>query len=387
MKKFLIVLLPAVIAICALSCSKDLTAEPPLIDMGGSDEGGSSGNPYWDWADKFPGIVSANIERVFDYPVTVKGGYEPIAFAPDSAVLQSTGLYVASGDLVEIDVPQGTTDLQYQIGIGHKLLSGQLRQRYENVVSRGILHPGTNSVSSYFGGFLYFCYPADKVPAGDITVTVGNAVPSYNYVKDETDRREWINTMTEHAALLAAPSEDADSMAFLNWTELVSDKVILTAGVAEMSAMTDPNGVLDYYGKIVDAYYRFGGYDPTNQPPMRVYSDIQLPDAGQTALFPAAGVQQYGGYPVGFLRGQSATSPVDETKLINKTLLQAQTDGSVNWFNVFFGFGEAVKSPWQESDKLLQPSLNIGYYHYARTLDLWPGQVINFADHVVSLNR
>ena len=44
MKKILIVLLPAVIAICALSCSKDLTAESPLIDMGGSDEGGSAGN-------------------------------------------------------------------------------------------------------------------------------------------------------------------------------------------------------------------------------------------------------------------------------------------------------------------------------------------------------
>ena len=278
MKKILIVLLPAVIAICALSCSKDLTAESPLIDMGGSDEGGSSGNPYWDWADKFPGIVSPNIERAFGVQVTVKGGYEPIAYAPDSAVLQSTGLYVASGDAVEIEVPQGTSDLQYQIGAGHKLLSGQLRQRYENVVTRGVLHPGTNSVSSYFGGYLYFCYPADKVPAGDITVTVNNAVPSDDYVQGETNLREWINTMIERAALLAAPSEDADSMAFLNWTELVSDKVILTAGVAEMSAMTDPDGVLDYYGKIVDAYYRFGGYDPANQPPMRVYSDIQLPD-------------------------------------------------------------------------------------------------------------
>ena len=223
MKKILIVLLPAVIAICALSCSKDLTAESPLIDMGGSDEGGSSGNPYWDWADKFPGIVSPNIERAFGVQVTVKGGYEPIAYAPDSAVLQSTGLYVASGDAVEIEVPQGTSDLQYQIGAGHKLLSGQLRQRYENVVTRGVLHPGTNSVSSYFGGYLYFCYPADKVPAGDITVTVNNAVPSDDYVQGETNLREWINTMIERAALLAAPSEDADSMAFLNWTELVSD--------------------------------------------------------------------------------------------------------------------------------------------------------------------
>lgn len=137
MKKFLIILLSAVIAIGAFSCSKDLTEETPLIDMGGSDEGGSAGNPYWDWADKFPGIVSASIERAFDVQVPVKGGYQPLAFAPDSAVLQRSGLYVASGDQVEVEVPEGTSDLQYQIGIGHELLSGQLRQRYGNVVTPG----------------------------------------------------------------------------------------------------------------------------------------------------------------------------------------------------------------------------------------------------------
>lgn len=120
MKKSLIILLAAVIGAGAFSCSKDLTEEAPLIDMGGSDQGGSSGNPYWDWADKFPGIVSSGIERVFGVQVPVKGGYEPLAFAPDSAVLQRTGLYVASGDQVEIVVPEGTDDLQYQIGIGHQ---------------------------------------------------------------------------------------------------------------------------------------------------------------------------------------------------------------------------------------------------------------------------
>ena len=92
MKKFLIILLSAVIAIGAFSCSKDLTEETPLIDMGGSDEGSSAGNPYWDWADKFPGIVSASIERAFDVQVPVKGGYETLALAPASAVLQPAGL-------------------------------------------------------------------------------------------------------------------------------------------------------------------------------------------------------------------------------------------------------------------------------------------------------
>ncbi len=355
--------------------------------MGGDEEEGNPGNPYWDWADKFPGIVSSDIERVFDVPVTVKGGYEPISYAPDSTVLQSTGLYVASGDIVKIEVPEGTFGLQYQIGLAHKLLSGQLRLRYEDIVTRGTLRPGSNSVSSYFGGYLYLGYAPGQVPVTDVTVVVDGAVSSDNYIQGETDWGEWVATMVERAALLATPSEDADSMAFLNWTELISDKVIITAGVAEMSAMRDPELVLEYYGKIVDAYYRFGGYDPAGQPPMRIYSDIQLPDAGQTSLFPTANTQQYGGYPIGYLRGQSATSFVDEKKLLNTTLLQAQTDESLSWFNLFFGFGEAVRSPWQESDKLLQPSLNIGYYHYAQTLGLWPGQSINFVDNVANLNK
>ena len=369
------------------ACSKELPAETPLIELGEDQDDGTPGNPYWDWADKFPGVVSANLERVFDVPVTVRGGYEPIRYAPDSIVLQSTGLYVASGDVVRVEVPEGVSGLYYQIGLGYRLLSGQLRQRFEDVVTRGPLHAGSNTVSSYFGGYLYFGYEPAQVPSSDVTLTVDGAVPSDDYIAGQTDRGAWVNAMIERAALLAAPSEDADSMAFLNWTELISDKVILTAGVAEMSAMVDPDRVLDYYGKIVDAYYRFGGYDPSNQPPMRVYTDIQLPDEGQTPLFPTANVQQYGGYPIGYLRGQSATSFVDEKKLLNTTLLQAQTDGTLNWFNVFFGFGEAVKSPWQESDKLLQPSLNIGYYHYAQTLGLWPGQSINFADNVTKLNQ
>ena len=191
MKKILIVLLPAVIAICALSCSKDLTAESPLIDMGGSDEGGSSGNPYWDWADKFPGIVSPNIERAFGVQVTVKGGYEPIAYAPDSAVLQSTGLYVASGDVVEIEVPGGTSDLQYQIGAGHKLLSGQLRQRYENVVTRGALHSGTNSVSSYFGGYLYFHKAPDARAFHEETVRKISKLHLYDCLRANKSLAAW----------------------------------------------------------------------------------------------------------------------------------------------------------------------------------------------------
>jgi hypothetical protein len=111
MKKSLIISLSVIIAMHVASCGEDLMTETAIIDNGGSGGEGSSGNPYWDWADKYPGMVSASIERVYDIEVTVKGGYEPIAYAPDSPVLQSTGLYVASGENVEIVVPDNVADL------------------------------------------------------------------------------------------------------------------------------------------------------------------------------------------------------------------------------------------------------------------------------------
>jgi hypothetical protein len=383
MKKSLVLL--SVIAL-AIACRKDMPAEEPFIETGGGGEQKKE-NPYWDWADKFPGPVSANIERVADFEVTVEGGYQPIAYAPDSALLQSTGLFAPSDGNIEIVVPEGVVDLCWQIGMGYTLAPGQLRKRYGNIVSRGTLHAGSNSVSSYFGGFLYFCYPAGSVPAHDVTVKVTGAVQSDDYIYGQTDAREWLTRMLSRAEIIALGSEDKDSTAFLNWCELRSLKVICTMGVPEMAAMTNPQSVLDHMGNIADSYLLFGGYDPAGQPPMRIYTDIQLPDPAQTPAVQAANIFRYGGYPTGCVRGETPTAFVDEKRILSPDLLKAQNDPAYgNWYALLYGFGEAVQSPWQRSPLLWQTSLQIGYYHYARTIGLWPGKVINFANHVASLN-
>lgn len=376
--------------VVALSCVNEMPLEDEFIENRDPNaENVISSNPYWDWVDKYPGVVSTLIERVFDVEVTVKGGYAPLAFAPEEAVLQSTSLYAPSAENITIEVPAGVSGLQYQIGMGYELLPNTLRKRYENVVKRGNLEPGTNVVMSNFGGYIYICYPPDQVPAGDITVTVSGAVPSYDYIKGETDRADWVNTMQERAALVATPSESADSMAFLMWTEIISDKVIITAGVKEMSEMTNPDEILDHYSNIVDAFYRFAGLDPTNQPPMRVYSDIQLPDAQQTTASPTATVERYGRYPIGYLRGETDTQFNSEKKLLNPFYLQAQTDtrDNTDWLKFFLGFGDAVDSQWQKSDLINWPLLKTGYYHYAATIGKVPGGApIDFIGLVNTLN-
>lgn len=376
-------------AISVLSCVKEQPVEEPFIDNRDPDqENVITSNPDWEWVDKFPGMLPNGIERVFDVEVTVKGGYAPLAFAPDTSVLQSTSLYAPSSEDITIVVPEGVSGLQYQIGIGHELLPGQLRKRHHNVVKRGNLSPGENVVKSNFGGYLYFCYPPDKVPSGDITVTVSGAVESYDYIQGMTDPNEYLNTMLARAALLSAPTESEEEMAFLRWTELISDKVILTAGVSEMSALTNPNVILDYYGKIVDAYYWFVGLDPTDQPPMRIYSDIQLPDAGQTPMFSAANVERYGRYPIGYLRGDTDAKFIDEKKLLNTYYLMAQTDArdNSNWLKFLLAFGDAVATEWQKDEKFNWALLKTTQYLYAATIGLTPGLYINFIDNVTKIN-
>lgn len=372
-----------------ISCVAEQPVEDPFLEnRDPSQDNVITSNPDWEWVDKFPGMLPNGLERVFDVEVPVKGGYEPLAFAPDTSVLQSTGLYAPSSEDVTIVVPDGVSGLQYQIGIGHELLPDQLRKRHHNVVKRGDLRPGENVVKSNFGGYLYFCYPPDKVPSNDITVTVSGAVESYDYIQGETDPNEYLNTMLARAALLSAPTESEEEMAFLRWTELRSDKVILTAGVSEMSSLTNPNVILDHYGKIVDAYYWFAGLDPSNQPPMRIYSDIQLPDANQTPMFAAATVERYGRYPIGYLRGEDDTKFIDEKKLLNPYYLMAQTDtrDNTNWLKFLLAFGDAVATEWQKNEKFNWALLKTTQYLYAASIGMTPGLYINFIDNVEKAN-
>ena len=389
MKRYLIYVLALPIALSALSCAKEIPAEKPFIETGNGSDDTAEGNPYWDWADKYPGVVSSLIERTYGVEVQVKGGYEPFAFAPDTTVLQSTGLYAAGGEKITITVPDGVSGLEYQIGLGYKLLPGQLRRRYDDVVTRGPLSPGENTVKNYFGGYIYLGYAPENVPAGDITVTISGAVESDDYIMGVTDKSAWLERMQARAALVANPVESADSMAFLRWTELRSDKLILTAGVKEMSSMKDPEKVLEAYGNIVDAYYAFAGLDPTNQPPMRVYTDIQLPDAEQTAQSSNAKIDRYGQYPIAYRRGLTDANIYWEDKIININYLQGQKDPDLgsSFIKHFLAFGDAVQSNWQKSDLMNWPVNKMAQRYYVSKSGLALDSEIDFYTIVRDLNK
>ncbi len=385
---FLAIFGSALLFVPASCVRESYEKEDQYISRNPSDEDKHSSNPYWDWADKYPGVVSSRIERVNDAEVTVSGGYRPLAIAPETPVLQSSGYFVASGEHVTIEVPANAANLHWQIGLGHSLLEGQFRKRYTDVTSRGELNTGENRISSYFGGYLYFYYEPDDVPSYDVTVKVSGVVPSDDYHLGETVQSRWLPVMQERAELLRNPVDNPDSMAFLNWTELHSRHLILTAGVSEMSELKYPDKLLETYDMIVETCYKWAGLDIESQPKLRLYTDIQLPDAGQTALSSNPKVEYYGRYPIGFLRGDTHNSFISEKRLLNLNFAMGQSSDGANFMKLIFAFADAFSGDWMRGRYFLSSvdRMFLMYYTYL-TQNVQPdGITTDFKDLVQRLN-
>jgi len=392
MKRIKILCLIAVFGtmIIVPSCKDVFVEEEEFITRNPSEGGESEANPYWDWADKYPGVVSSRIERARDVEVVVEGGYTPIAIAPETPSLQSTGLFVASGEYVTIDVPAGVDKLHWQVGLGYKLLEGQFRKRYTDVTTKGLLEPGENRISSYFGGYLYFYYEPGDVPSNDVTVTVSGAVQSDDFHLGETVQSTWLPRMQERAELLKNPSDSPDSMAFLNWTELHSRHLILTAGVSELTYLKNANKLMESYDLLIETAYKWAGLDIEKQPKLRLYTDIQLPDAGQTTLSSGAKLDYYGKYPIGFLRGETPTTFVSEKKVLDILYAQGQPDPDEGgpFIKLCSSFADAFSGNWM-TNSLFTPSVDRMFlmnYTYT-TQGVAPGSVIaDFKKVVTNLN-
>ena len=398
MRKIFVFLSLLLLDVMLFSCVTEVPLEEEgFIETSSEEEGGEAiveGNPYWDWVDKYPGGLSSLLEREDEVEVKVKGGYNPLSYAPDTTVLQSTSLYAGPGEYLTVEVPAGVDGLQWQIGLGYELMPGQLQQRYKNIVRRGHLHAGKNRIMNHFGGFLYFGYEPDKVPAGDITVTVSGAMPSYDFILGETKPLEWLETMQLRSQLYKNPVENEDSMAFLPWVELISDKIILTCGVKELEYCPNPEDLLNAFTPLVDAYYSFNALDTEKQMPMRIYTDIQMPDADQTPLFASMNVLRYGRYPMTRRRREEMDQWGREKDMLKIPFIRGEKDADgVQWMEYLLTFADATLNPWQgeanSNSYMLTywPSLKMSQYYYVATINSIHGSPINFAGHVADANK
>lgn len=219
------------------------------------------GNAKSIYADDFPGVVSEDakvvngkeIEVDFDFPDTMYTRALP------SKNWISTGLYATPGEVVEVEVPEGTENLTVQIGSHDDDLRGLGEwKRVPLVVHHKKLDPGINRVSSPYGGMIYLI-PMKPKEDTQVKVKISGAVQAPYYELGKTTKEEWDQ-------MRKAPSTP--------FAELKSDRINLVVPSKVIKELANPEELMNTWDSIVLHYDELAGLSPDKAMPNKAH---QLP--------------------------------------------------------------------------------------------------------------
>ena len=233
------------------------------------------------FADIFPGIVPEDATVVSNEKVKVNLDYADLAYlrmlvAPGN--WQSTGLYAPPGCTITIELPDMIEHLDVQVG-AHTDKLGHLMtwDRAPIVALRDTLKPGTNQISSPFGGLIYLI-PRKSENGKNATVTISGAVKAPYFILGETDVTEWNETIKKHPA---------------PWAELQGKNVIHTVPSSIIQDLVSPDELMRNWDDLVNQYSKLVGLEENQPLPHRTpdrqhryTSDIQISAGYMHAGYP-----------------------------------------------------------------------------------------------------
>lgn len=340
----------------AAACSTDNAIEDPFI--GPSEpivDGSIAPNPYWAWVTEFPGFIPAEMPRVNAEVALLAQAPVVIATATQPLGWQSCGYYAAPGETITVTVPAGVNGLKYRIGGFNNVLESTTTtfKRFADMNSEGELLEGENKIMSYFGGHLYFFYPAGG-PA--TSLQMAGVVKSPDFVKGVTDATSW-------------KQEIASTI--MPWAELRSDRIIITLPTGVLKGVNDPAGLLDFYDDMIaNDYDGFYGVD-TKSTPWRLRSDVQLSAASLSSVI-------NGGYPAVVVKGT-------DTAIIRLPELK-----DPNVLKVFRSLSHTYQEANLGGDYFKDAFLNLPYHRLNQRKNIWSLTNSEFEgvirDHVASVN-
>ena len=248
------------------------------------------------FADAFPGKVPAEAPIINDKVVEVDFNYSTYDYLRQGTVPKnwiSTGLYAEAGKSITVAVPEGTADLDVQIGAHTDNLKGLPIDKWSRaplVTTRMTLKPGANTVTSPYGGLVYLI-PTKPHSGKKAAVHLSGAVNAPYYVMGTTDKEVWKNSVRNYAA---------------PWAELQSRRVIITVPSELVRNLDNPDEFLKLWDVMLDQYDKLVGVAPNKPEPHR---SITLPYryVGDTQI--SAGFM-HAGYPIMFFNDPSAIDAV-----------------------------------------------------------------------------
>ena len=201
----------------------------------------------------FPGAVPADAPRVTR---TVKIDTNVPAW-------HSTGLYAAAGEVVTITLPAGAAQSKLSVQFGaHKdrLWDNNPWKRCPEVTWRQRLAATSTEVASPFGGLVYLDVPSG-CKLGTIAVAVAGVVEAPLFVLGQTSQTDW----RERLRSLPGP-----------WAELGTDKVILTVPSANVRNLDEPEALLKFWDRVLDADADLARIPRERDRPERYVTDVQI---------------------------------------------------------------------------------------------------------------
>ncbi|MFL1677096.1 M60 family metallopeptidase [Paenibacillus dendritiformis] len=248
------------------------------------------------FADAFPGKALDGAPAVTGKRIWIDFDYSTYSYLRQFYVPQnwiSTGVYAEAGKPITIDVPQGTTNLDVQIGAHTDNLSSLSLDNWKRapvITKRETLSPGRNTITSPYGGLVYLI-PTKPKPGTTVTVNLNSGVQAPHYIKGTTKLKDWQNTIRHYGA---------------PWAELQTDRVILTLPSEYVRNLDHPDEVLKLWDEMLTEYDKLVGTAPNRSLPHR---SISLPYRYVGDIQISAGFM-HAGYPIMFFNDPSAIDAV-----------------------------------------------------------------------------
>ncbi len=196
-------------------------------------------------ADQFPGAVPEDAQRIA----------VELSLAPEPPGWRSTGLYLAPGELLEVEVEEGS-GWRLRVGCHSDGLWGLGQwNRWPSATIEVPLAAGGNRIASPWGGAVYL------VPgAGTLRARVEGAVEAPLFaLGDPQSAERWSERR-------AAPGP---------WAELVGRHLAISLPSESIRNLDDPAPALEYWDSVVLAHCELGGTPPPARPE-RFVADAQI---------------------------------------------------------------------------------------------------------------
>ena len=196
----------------------------------------------------------------------------------------STGLYAAPGETVTVQIPADAVRRGLRLRVGahtDTLFHLDAWRRYPDVSSGFALTAEVTRAGTAFGGLIYIDVPRAEAlggrsvatyggygwigeqagaVTGSVAVRVENAVPAPLFVRGKTSAEQWRAERD-----LPAP-----------WGELATDKLILTVPRETLAGLEDPESLMAFWDRVMDASADLAGWPRERTSPERIVADRQI---------------------------------------------------------------------------------------------------------------